>query len=42
MSKKPSVGKTVAWSYGIVIAFAAVYYVGGVLLERASRAKKEK
>lgn len=40
MNKKPSAGKTVAWSYGIVIAFATVYYVGGVLLERASRKKE--
>jgi hypothetical protein len=42
MNKKPSVGKTVSWSYGIVIAFATVYFVGGVLLERVSRKKESR
>jgi hypothetical protein len=39
MNKKPSFGKTLSWSYGIVIAFTAAYFIGGVLLEKASHKK---
>jgi hypothetical protein len=31
MEKKRPEGKALAWSYGVVIAFAVVYFVGGVL-----------
>ena len=34
MEKKGSEGKVLAWSYGAVIAFAIVYFVGGLLLDK--------
>ncbi len=39
MEKKPPVGKAIAWSYGAVIAFTAVYFVGGLLFEKYSKKK---
>lgn len=32
MEKKPSAGKMIALSTGMIIAFAVVYVVGGILL----------
>jgi len=39
MEKKRSEGKVIAWSYGAVIAFAIVYFVGGLLLEKKTQSK---
>ncbi|GCE15522.1 hypothetical protein [Tengunoibacter tsumagoiensis] len=42
MDKKQPVGKTIAVAYGAVLAFAAAYLVGGILLEKASRKQRDK
>jgi hypothetical protein len=34
MEKKRPKGKVLAWSYAVVIAFAVVYFVGGILLDK--------
>jgi hypothetical protein len=37
MSKKLSLPKTLSWSYGAVLATAAVVYLGGVILEHLNQ-----
>jgi hypothetical protein len=39
MERKNPAGKAIAWSYGAVIAFTAVYFVGGLLLEKYGQKK---
>ncbi len=41
MQNKPSTLKTIAWVYGVVVAFTVAYLVGPILIERQERKNRQ-